>query len=264
MLKIIKILLKYSGRTSRNLYKQLLTQKPLMLSIIGIGLNDEKDITVKGLELVKNSDFIYLENYTSKLQCSLENLENFYGKNVTLVERTFVEDGQVILDQAQENNVCLLIIGDIFSATTHISLYQEAKDRGIHIKLVNNASILTVISITGLSLYKFGKTTSIPFHETDVPLQVIKENFPLHTLCLLDLNPKENKFMESKEAIELLKNKGFDINTKVVVCAQLGSENSTIIYTEAKNIKSLNKFPQCLIIPGEMHFIEKELIERYN
>ena len=35
-----------------------------MLYIIGIGLSDEKDITVKGLEAVKKSDEIFLETYT--------------------------------------------------------------------------------------------------------------------------------------------------------------------------------------------------------
>ena len=96
-----------------------------MLNIIGIGLNDEKDVSVKGLDLIKSSDFIYLENYTSKLQCSLEDLEIFYGKKVILVEREFVEDGKEMIEKSKTQNVSLLIIGDVFSATTHISLYQD-------------------------------------------------------------------------------------------------------------------------------------------
>ena len=38
-----------------------------MLYFVGLGLGDEKDITVKGLEIVKKCDKIYLENYTSVL-----------------------------------------------------------------------------------------------------------------------------------------------------------------------------------------------------
>ena len=124
-----------------------------MLSFIGIGLNDEKDISVKGLELVKKADFVYLENYTSRLSCSFEDLESFYGKKVIPVERAFVEDGQVLLEQAASSNVALLIIGDVFSATTHISLFQQAKEEKVEVKIVNNASVLTAIGITGLSLY---------------------------------------------------------------------------------------------------------------
>ncbi len=36
-----------------------------MFYLIGIGLYDEKDITVKGLEIVKRVDKVYLEHYTS-------------------------------------------------------------------------------------------------------------------------------------------------------------------------------------------------------
>ena len=235
-----------------------------MLSIIGIGLNDEKDISVKGLELVKSSDYIYLENYTSKLQCSLETLESFYGKKVILVEREFVEDGKEMIEKSKTKNVSLLIIGDVFSATTHISLYQDALAAKIEVKIVNNASVLNAVGITGLSLYKFGKTTSISFHDSGVPNKVIKENYPLHTLCLLDLTPKEDKFMESKEAVDRLIAKGLDPETNVVYCAQLGSDKPIIIYCKANEVKVLNKYPQCLIVPGEMHFIEEEFLENFK
>ena len=44
----------------------------MTLYFIGIGLNDEKDISVKGLELVKKADSVYLENYTSKINCDVQ------------------------------------------------------------------------------------------------------------------------------------------------------------------------------------------------
>jgi diphthine synthase len=235
-----------------------------MLSIIGIGLNDAQDITLKGLELVKHADFVYLENYTSTLQCPLEDLEKLYGKKIILAERAFVEDGSVIIDQATEGNVALLVIGDVFSATTHMSLYMEAKANDIEVRVVHNASVLTAISITGLQLYKLGKTTSISWHDSDAPMNVIKDNAKLHTLCLLDLAPKEDKFMESAEALDRLMKKGFDGETKVVVCAQLGSEAPTIIYQKAKDVQPLGKFPQCVVIPGELHFMEEDALDLYK
>jgi diphthine synthase len=235
-----------------------------MLNLIGIGLNDEKDITLKGLELVQSSDYVYLENYTSTLQVPIESLEKLYNKKIILAEREFVEDGSVIIDQSTTKNVSVLIIGDVFSATTHISLYLQALENNIKVNIINNASVLTAVGITGLELYKFGKTTSIPFHDSKTPMEVIQNNYPLHTLCLLDLVPKEKKFMESSEALEKLFQLGLKKETKVIVCAQLGSKTPTIIYTEAENIKPLNKFPQCIIIPGELHFMEEEMIERYK
>jgi len=235
-----------------------------MLNLIGIGLNDEKDISIKGLELVKTSDFVYLENYTSKLQCSTKDMEKFYSKRILLAEREFVEDAKILIQQSLKSNVSLLIIGDVFSATTHISLYMDAKKAGVKINIVNNASVLNAVGITGLELYKFGKTTSIPFHESNTPMEVIKKNYPLHTLCLLDLKPKDEKFMESSEALKKLFDQGFSKNTMVIVCAQLGSQNPTIIYTQASKVKPLNKFPQCLIIPGELHFVEKDSLEMFK
>jgi len=38
-----------------------------MLYLIGLGLSDETDITVKGLEIVKKAARVYLEAYTSIL-----------------------------------------------------------------------------------------------------------------------------------------------------------------------------------------------------
>lgn len=38
-----------------------------MFYLIGLGLGDVKDITVKGLEIVKKCDRVYLESYTSIL-----------------------------------------------------------------------------------------------------------------------------------------------------------------------------------------------------
>lgn len=45
-----------------------------MLYVIGLGLGDVKDITVKGLEIVKSCDLIYLENYTSILTCGKDEM----------------------------------------------------------------------------------------------------------------------------------------------------------------------------------------------
>lgn len=45
-----------------------------MLFVVGLGLGDAKDITVKGLEIVKSCDLIYLEAYTSVLTCGKEEL----------------------------------------------------------------------------------------------------------------------------------------------------------------------------------------------
>lgn len=55
-----------------------------MLYVIGLGLGDAKDITVKGLEIIKNCELIYLEAYTSILTCGQEELvsDSLTGTNL--------------------------------------------------------------------------------------------------------------------------------------------------------------------------------------
>jgi diphthine synthase len=45
-----------------------------MLYVIGLGLSDERDITVKGLDAVKSCERVYLEAYTSILMVPKEKL----------------------------------------------------------------------------------------------------------------------------------------------------------------------------------------------
>jgi diphthine synthase len=45
-----------------------------MLFLIGLGLGDEKDVTIKGLEAIEKCDLIYLEHYTSILTVGKEKL----------------------------------------------------------------------------------------------------------------------------------------------------------------------------------------------
>ena len=45
-----------------------------MLYLIGLGLSDETDVTVKGLQIIKKAARVYLENYTAVLLCDVEKL----------------------------------------------------------------------------------------------------------------------------------------------------------------------------------------------
>lgn len=49
-----------------------------MLYLVGLGLADEKDITVRGLEVVKSASRVYLEAYTSILLVDKEKLVGFH------------------------------------------------------------------------------------------------------------------------------------------------------------------------------------------
>ena len=45
-----------------------------MLYIIGLGLADEKDVSVKGLEIIRRAERVYLEAYTAVLLVDQEQL----------------------------------------------------------------------------------------------------------------------------------------------------------------------------------------------
>ncbi|MBI1936038.1 diphthine synthase [Candidatus Woesearchaeota archaeon] len=248
------------------------------LYFIGLGLNSEKDITINGLEAVKKCDLVYLENYTSVLSCTKSDLEKFYNKKIILANRNVVEsDENEIINDSKTKNVAFLVIGDPFAATTHIDLYLRAKKKGIKCSVIHNASIMNAIGITGLQLYKFGKTTSIPFENENVeaPYDALKGNLSLglHTLFLLDLNPEEEKFMTVNDAIryllkvELKRNeKLFSEKTLCVGCARIGSENQIIKSGSAKDLLKFDfgKPVHCLIVPGKMHFMEEEALSLWR
>jgi hypothetical protein len=91
-----------------------------MLYIIGLGLGDEKDITLKGLEAIQKCEKVYMEAYTSLLSFGLSshglsNLEKLYGKPIILADREMVEEkADDFLSQAQLSHVAFLVVGDPF------------------------------------------------------------------------------------------------------------------------------------------------------
>lgn len=251
----------------------------MTLAFIGIGLATEKDISVKGLGLCKEADKIYLESYTNLLQCPIQRLEALYGKTIITADRKLVEQQaeQTILKDALDQNVCFLVIGDVFSATTHTDLYLRAVELGIEVVVAHNASIFSVIGQTGLQVYKFGKVTSIPFSHDQVstPYQYLEQNRSIgaHTLFLLDLDPIEGKYLSINEAVDYLhaqeKKHGKNLiaaDEKFVACARLGSAHPLIAYGTAEQLAKIDfgGAPYCLVLPGKLHFLEEEFLEQFK
>ncbi|KZT72405.1 Diphthine synthase [Daedalea quercina L-15889] len=169
-----------------------------MFYLVGLGLCDEKDITMRGLEVVKRSSRVYLEAYTSILMVQKERLEAFYGKELILADRDMVEtESDEILRDADKQDVSLLVVGDPFGATTHTDIIIRARSLKIPTRVIHNASIMNAVGACGLQLYNFGQTVSLVFFtETWKPdsfYDRIKENMGLgmHTLVLLDIKVKE-------------------------------------------------------------------------
>jgi diphthine synthase len=245
---------------------------------VGLGLHDEKGISLRGLEEVKSADNVFMELYTSLLpDFSLKRFEEICGKKVTVVSRQDLEErnGECILRAAEHGETVLLVPGDPMIATTHVALRIQAEKRGIRTRLIHGASILSaVIGLSGLHSYKFGKSVTIPFPDvtsSETPYNVISENLKLglHTLCLLDINAEEKRYLRVPDALKKLleieakrKEQTVTMKTLAVGIAKAGSNNPKV---KANFIKELlaNDFgapPHTLIFPGKLHFMEAEAL----
>ena len=182
--------------------------RPLMsggLTLIGLGLGDLKDITVRGLEAIKNADYVYLENYTSLLvETSFEEMRAFYGASELIIaDREFVEmNGPAeMISKAKTSRVCFLVVGDPFCATTHTDLVLRARAEGVEVSIVHNASIVSAVGCCGLQVYRFGEIISIPLWiggwkpTSFYDKLVANAKRDLHTLCLLDIKVKEKNLV---------------------------------------------------------------------
>ncbi len=239
-----------------------------MLYIIGLGLN-EKGISQEGFEIVKRCKRVYLENYTVDFPYSFEQLKHQMNKKIVQADRDFIEKMK-FLDESKKMDVALLVYGSPLIATTHITIIDEAKKEGIKCKVIHGGSVFDAIGETGLQLYKFGKITSMPKwkknFEPDSFIKIIKDNQKInsHSLILMDIG------LEFQESLEQLKKTliKHDLKCeKIVVCSRLGARKGHIFYDTIESFeKNLdeNKIrkPFCIIIPGKMHFLEKEFLER--
>ena len=245
------------------------------LVFIGLGLNDEKGISIKGLDETKTADYVFIELYTSLMpEFSLQGFESLCSKKVQLVSRRELEDenGAVILEAAKKGKAVFLVPGDPFIATTHVTLRIEARKHGIETRIIHGASIISaIISLSGLHNYKFGKTVTVPFPEnfSETPYNVIAQNkkVGLHTLCLLDLKANEKQFLSINQAVAMLsevekKNKKGVItpDTIAVGIARAGSNNPSLKADFVKNLVhyDFGEPPYSLIFPGDLHFMETD------
>jgi diphthine synthase len=249
-----------------------------MLYLISLGLHDEKDISVRGLEAAGKCDELYAEFYTTGMRTNLSKLSGLIGKKVTGLERVDLEErcGN-ILKKAKERDIAVLVGGDALAATTHISLLLEAKKMGVKCRVIHGSSIFSAVGETGLQLYKFGRTVTLPYIEERYRSSefygIIFQNkkMGLHTLILLDIQPEKGKYMDIADGLKILleiekqKGKGIvSLDKKVVAACCLGG-SQIIRYDRIRNLtrdrRLKSKTPAVLIIPGELHFMEKEFLE---
>uniref|UniRef100_A0A8R1TKY9 GPI alpha-1,4-mannosyltransferase I, catalytic subunit n=2 Tax=Onchocerca TaxID=6281 RepID=A0A8R1TKY9_ONCVO len=271
-----------------------------MLYLIGLGLGNVDDITVKGMAIVQKCSRVYLETYTSIMSFGLhkEKLEEFFGKEIEEADRATVElDFNSILNEAHDSDICLLVVGDPLGATTHADLVLTARKANINVEIVHNASIISAVGCCGLQLYRFGEIVSIVFWEKnwrpDSYYFKIAENKKrgLHTLCLLDIKTKEQsvenmmkgrkeflppKYMTCSEAAKQLLEivnqiteerlePAYMPSTECVALARIGWDDQKIVFCSLKALCDVDMGPplHSLIIPGDLHPIELDFLKSF-
>lgn len=202
-------------------------------------------------------------------------MQDFYGKKITLLSRKEVEQERRFIEEAREKDVVFLTAGDPMVATTHVDLRISAVKKGIEVKIIHGASIVSAVpGLLGLQAYKFGKIGSIPYPEENfrptAPYKLLLDNLSmgLHTLFLLDIK-EDGRYMNPSEAVNLLLQMGEEIgddsfNENSMVCAvsRAGSEKLGLWCGTAGEALKKDFGPplHSIVIPGKLHFMEEEAL----
>jgi len=248
------------------------------LTFIGLGLYDAYDLSVKAHQALESCDRLFAEFYTSVLiEDSIQMLEKIAGKPITVLSRAQTERADVIIHAATTQNVGFLTAGDSMTATTHVDLRIRAINQGINTHVIHGASIISAApGLLGLQHYKFGRITTLVYPDKDYfpmsPYDFIHQNYSLglHSLILLDIQADQHRFMTANEAIDILKQmeaakkKQLITNdTLLCVLGQVGSSHPTLRADRLEVLEHEDFGPplHTLIIPGTIHFMEREALE---
>jgi diphthine synthase len=223
-------------------------------------------------------------------------------------------ESDAILSGADSVDIAFLVVGDPFgycflmsnqsihmliffsSATTHTDLSLRARLLNIPTRTVHNASILTGVSITGLSLYNFGQTTSMVFF-TDSwrPASFydrLSENarLGLHSLILLDIKVKEPdlaalartgkmiydppRFLSARQCAQQMVEVEEDRKEAVcgrerlaVAVARVGAEDQVVVCgtLEELMVADLGRPLHSMVLLGSRTYeLEKEFLREYS
>ncbi|MXR20679.1 diphthine synthase [Halobacterium bonnevillei] len=249
-----------------------------MLTFVGLGLYDERSVTVAGADAIAAADRAFAEFYTSRLVgADVADLEAYHGIDVEVRDRAGVEqDPEPMLAAAETEDVVFLTAGDTMISTTHVDLRLRAEDRGVETRVIHAPTAESAASsLTGLQNYRFGKATTLPFewaHGADgVPSSVVdaieaNRERDLHTLCYLDIkvdHPRADgdEYMTASHAAGLLADH-WDPDAIGVVVARAGAPDATV---RANRLAALADEDfgdplHLLVVPGDLHHVEADAL----
>ena len=238
----------------------------MTIFILGTGMRGVRSFTLEESDIVKKSNYIYLDGYTSFLpEHFREEFEQFFHKEYIHLTRDKMEvdDYSHILRNGED--IVILVPGDPFIATTHISLIKGLEKTGETLEVRENASIISSIPFKcGLSFYRFGQVVSIPKVYTNFipvsPLTKILVNLKnnLHTIALIDIFDGRNiSTAELAESLKKMMEKAEDESLdgrKLIIASRINQPGEKILITDLKGLPSIHEdlTPYTLIVPARL------------
>jgi diphthine synthase len=265
-----------------------------MLTFVGLGLYDERSITVEGRDALRAADRAFAEFYTSRLVgTSVADLAAHHGIDLEVRGRAGVEQRPgPILDAAADGDAVFLTAGDTMISTTHVDLRLRAIDRGIDTRVIHGVSAAQAASgLTGLQNYRFGKAVTLPFpraHGADgrrssargtssragdeVPASVVdsvaaNRERGLHTLVYLDIKVDDGRgeaagetYMTADVAADLLATEWPD--RLAVAVARAGSPDPVVVADRLATLatREFGDPLHLLVLPGDLHHVEADAL----
>jgi len=246
-----------------------------MLTFVGLGLYDERSVTLRGRDAIREADAVFAEFYTSRLAgATVEDIERIHDVDIEVRDRDGVERlSDPILEAAADGNAAFLTGGDPMVSTTHVDLRLRAADRGVPTRVVHGTTAQTVASsLTGLQNYRFGKATTLPFPDSrgadGVPSSVLdtigaNRERDLHTLVYLDIDPTADRYMRGDRAAGMLADHLPDVPG--VVLARAGSDDPAVRADRLSALAddSFGDPLHLLVIPASLHDLEADALGRF-
>ncbi len=244
------------------------------LVFVGLGLGP-KGCSVQGVEEMRRAEVRYLEYYTSPHEPEMLTQLRKLGLEMTVVDRGFVEDGSRILSEAAEKKVALAALGDPMIATTHNELRTRAIKLGIETRVIHGATIASAAaSASGLHSYRFSRTVTVTRESVNRLSQayhILHENLleEAHTLLLLEYDVQSGEGVSPADAMQglLLAEANFKRgvvgeSTFVLVLSRLGRADARLAAGSVSSLagRTFGEPPHCIVVPGALHFTEKEAV----
>ena len=252
-----------------------------MLTFVGLGLYDERSITVEGRSAIREADRVFAEFYTSLLGgTSVADLEAFHDVDIEVRDRAGVEqDPEPILAAAVNDHVAFLTAGDPMVSTTHVDLRLRAHERGIDTRIVHGTTAQAAASgLSGLQNYRFGKATTLPFARDDpdrdradpqVPGSVVdtitdNRERGLHTLVFLDIDAEREAYLTADRAAGRLAVAWQD--GLGVVVARAGSPAPVVAANRLSTLadRDFGEPLHLLVVPGGLHHLEADALHAFG